>query len=361
MAKPKSILAELAEQFLPQMTPSERREALASLQGIIDAEFFKLAEEEAGRPDVACPHCGSLDFVKRGKDSLDKQRYKCRDCGRSFGGSAWKIFGTTKLTRETWMRFAECHIDRLSLRDSAERCGVCLKTAFFMRHRILEATRKHMPSFQVEAGCGAELDETFFRESFSGNHANSGFELPREPFKHSGKGYAGKKEKHKRKRGLNKGQICVLMGINDAGDVFYEIAGRGPLTKARAMELLRDKVKAGAIISTDRASAYRDAERELELACHNAFDAGEHKINRVNNVHSQLEGFMDGFYGVSTRRLENYLTWFKWEHSFKSGRTSQEMSELVIKQAVQGTYDTTWREYRNTPYPFWDYWESAAA
>lgn len=29
------------------MTPSERREALESLRGIIDAELFKLAEEEA--------------------------------------------------------------------------------------------------------------------------------------------------------------------------------------------------------------------------------------------------------------------------------------------------------------------------
>lgn len=33
------------------MTPSERREALESPRGIIDAEFFKLAEEE---PDICC-------------------------------------------------------------------------------------------------------------------------------------------------------------------------------------------------------------------------------------------------------------------------------------------------------------------
>ena len=101
--------------------------------------------------------------------------------------------------------------------------------------------------------------------------------------------------------------ICVLMGINDAGDIFYELAGRGSLTQNSAMEILLDKVKTGAIISTDKASAYRDAQRELELACHNAFDATEHKINRINNVHSLLEGFMRPFCGVSSRRLENYL------------------------------------------------------
>ena len=361
MVKPKNILTELAEQFLPQMTPSERREALHALQRIIDAEFFNLAEEEAGKPDIACPECGSLDFVKRGKDAKGKQRYKCRDCERTFVGTAWKIFGTTKLDRDKWMRFAECHVYRLSLRTSAERCEVCLKTAFFMRHRILEAIHKHMPSFQVEAGCGAELDETFFRESFSGNHLQSEFQMPREAFRHSGKGYAGKKDEDKRKRGLNKGQICVLVGINDVGDIFYELAGRGPLTKARAMECLQGKIKAGAIISTDKAGAYRDVKRELDLACHNAFDATDHEINRINNLHSQLKKFMEGFQGVSTRRLANYLTWFKWEYSFKSGRTADEMSELVVKQVVQGTYDTTWREYKNTPYPFWEYWSKKSA
>ena len=127
------------------------------------------------------------------------------------------------------------------------------------------------------------------------------------------------------------------------------------------MECLQDKIKAGAIISTDKAGAYRDAKRELELACHNAFDSTEHKINRINNLHSLLERFMKDFQGVSSRRLENYLAWFKWEHSFKNGRNAMEMSELIVKQAVQGTYDTTWREYKNTPYPFWDYWQFQVA
>ena len=52
-------------------------------------------------------------------------------------------------------------------------------------------------------------------------------------------------------------KICVLTGINDAGDIFYEIAGRGGLDEAAARELLADKLAVGAIISTDRAHVYR--------------------------------------------------------------------------------------------------------
>lgn len=361
MAEPKSILVELTEQFLPQMEPAERRAALTELQGVIDAEFFRLACDSAGDVDIACPHCGSVDFVKRGRDALGKQRYKCRDCGRSFGGSAKKIFGTTKLPRETWSRYAECFVDGLSLRDAADKCGVCLKTSFFMRHRLLEALAKHMPSFQVEPGCGAELDETFFPESFKGNHSKGDFEMPRKPRRHGGKGHPGKKEWQKRPRGVGREQICVLTGVNDEGDVFYELAGRSCLTGARASELLKGKIEDGAIISTDRNRAYGGALRELNVAAHNAFDSADHKINRINNVHSRLDTFMRPFHGVATRRLENYLAWFKWRLSFEGGRERSEMPALVVKQAAQGTYDTTWREYRDTPYPFWDYWEGKAA
>lgn len=355
------ILTSITEQFLPQMTPAERRAALESLQRIIDAEFFKLAQGSPAGVE-ACPCCGSVSFVKRGRDHLGKQRYKCRDCGRTFGGSARKIFASTKLDRATWMKYAECFIDLLPLRDAAAKCGVCLKTSFFMRHRLLEALRKHMPSFQVEPGCGVELDETFLPESFKGNHSKSStFKMPRKARKHAGKGYAGKKEWQKRPRGTGDGCICILTGINDASDVFYEIACRGSLDSDTAREILHGKLSDGAVISTDSTKVYNRAIAELDRAVHKSFASSDHGINRINNVHSNLKDFLRGFHGVATRRLANYLAWFKWRLSFDRDRTPQEAAELVVKQAAQGTYETKWREYRDTPYPFWDYWQNKGA
>ena len=355
------ILTSITEQFLPQMTPAERRSALESLQRIIDAEFFKLAEGAPAGVE-ACPCCGSVSFVRRGRDHLGKQRYKCRDCGRTFGGSSRKIFGSTKLDRATWMKYAECFVDMLTLRDAAAKCGVCLKTSFFMRHRLLEALRKHMPSFQVEPGCGVELDETFLPESFTGNHARStDFKMPRRARKHAGKGYAGKKEWQKRPRGTGDNCVCILMGINDSGDVFYEIACRGSLDAETAKTILHGKLADGAVISTDKTKVYNRAIAELDAAVHRSFAAADHGINRINNVHSNLKDFLRRFGGVSTRRLDNYLAWFKWRMSFDRDRTPQEAAELVVKQAAQGTYETKWRGYKDTPYPFWDYWQKKGA
>ena len=260
-----------------------------------------------------------------------------------YADATMRIFSTTKLDRSAWMRFAECHVDMLPLRESAEKCGVCLKTAFFMRHRLLEAMAKRMPAFRVEAGGGAELDECFFRESFKGNRSRSESGMPRKPRTRS-QGTDGHEK------------ICVLTGINDAGDIFYEIAGRGGLDEAAARELLADKLAVGAIISTDRAHVYRRVLPALGVGAHIASKREEHAINRVNSLHSQMRHFIGRFRGVSTRRLENYLAWFKWTWCFKVRRSADELAELIVRQAARGTYEKTWRQYKVTPYPFYEYW-----
>ena len=150
------ILSTITRQFLPQMEPEDRRRAITSLQTILDSELLGLAQEGMDPNEIeTCPYCGSPYRTKRGFDQYGNQRYLCKGCARTFTARSRKIFSTTKLPRETWMRFIQCHVDVLPLRESAERCGICLKTAFFMRHRLLEAIRKTLPSFQVESGCGA--------------------------------------------------------------------------------------------------------------------------------------------------------------------------------------------------------------
>ena len=79
-------------------------------------------------------------------------------------GSTLKVFATTKLDRATWMRYAECHVDLCALREVLERCGVNLKTEWFMRHRVLEAISATMPPFRCSAGDGMQVDEIYLRE-----------------------------------------------------------------------------------------------------------------------------------------------------------------------------------------------------
>ena len=344
------VLTTLARQFLPQMTREERSEALLSLKRLIDEEFFALAIAESGDEparDVTCPRCGSDHVVKRGMDARGEQRYLCRRCSRTFTSRTNRVFATTKLDRATWMRFAECHVDALPLRECSERCGVSLKTAFFMRHRVLECIAQSMPAFRSAAGDGMELDECYLAESFKGNRKNATCGIPRRARHRSG-------PQDWRER------ICILTGINDAGDMFFEMTGRGNMSEEQAGRFLAGKVASGAIVSTDKANSYRRALRDLDVRRHEAHASGTHAINRVNGLHSRIKEFIDGFHGVATRRLWNYLAWFKWIWSFKRGRTAAQTAGLIVKQVGTNPYKTTWRNYKRTPYPFYEYWVKQA-
>lgn len=350
MAK-RGDIAESVRKQLGKLTPGHRREVIAALQAVIDAEMMSDAAQTEVR---CCPVCGSVSIRKHGSTKSGGQRWRCRDCGKTFTAATGTILGATKLKAEVWKRYVECFVDRLPLRTCSVRCGVSLKAAFFMRHRILECLYKLLPSFQVEEGCEAELDETFFRESFKGNHARStNFKMPRPPRRHGGKLHT---------RGISNEQICVMTGVNDYGDIFYEIAKRGPLSKAAAQRVLSDKVKSGAIISTDKAAGYRLVLPKLGVAAHGAYGSKDRSggtINRINNVHSLLDAFMEPFRGVSTRRLGAYLAWFKWLRTFD--RKDGSIGDLALRQVAQGSYDTKWRDYKNAPYLFMEYWEEAAA
>lgn len=200
---------------MAKLSKSERCRAIESVRDIIRAAMFDDAAG-SGYAMERCPRCGSVAIVKKGKSRNGEQRYLCRDCGRTFSGSTDRILGTSKLPRETWMAYAECFVLMLPLRECAGRCGVCLKTAYTMRHRLIECLKGYSPEFRVGQGQACELDETYFPESFKGNHSKGSFTLPRKA-RHRGK------QVHK--RGLSREQICVMTGISDTNATFFEVSG----------------------------------------------------------------------------------------------------------------------------------------
>lgn len=170
----------MLEQFIPQLDLVEKGRLLRTLKSAIENEYAHEGgdeKEDDGETHV-CPHCGCMKSTRKGT-STGHQRYLCGGCARTFNDKTGKILSTTKLPLSTWLEYAECMIDRLTLRACAEKCGVGLKTSFFMRHRVCECMENYLSSFEVGVGCGAQIDEVFIRESFSGNHHhNEDFACP---------------------------------------------------------------------------------------------------------------------------------------------------------------------------------------
>lgn len=338
---------------LAKLSRTERRKAVELVGDVVRAAMFDDAAGD-GYEVERCPRCGSVAIVKKGKSRNGEQRYLCRDCGRTFSGSTDRILGTSKLPRETWMAYAECFALMLPLRECAGRCGVCLKTAYTMRHRLIECLKEYSPTFHVGRGQACELDETYFPESFKGNHSKGSFTLPRKA-RHRGK--------QVRRRGLSREQICVMTGVSDTNATFFEVSGRGVVSRRRAAEALRDRIGAGAVVATDKAAAYIDVLCDLKVASHESYDSkdrSEGTINRINTVHSLLDSFMARFKGVSTKHLGAYLDWFRWCRTFMAAG-SRAAESTVARQLANGSCSTRVRGMFGLEPPLMDYWDGRAA
>jgi transposase-like protein len=111
-----------------------------------------------------CPHCGGEHLHAWGK-AHGLRRHRCTDCRRSFNALTGTPLARLR-HKERWLTHGEALRDALSVRATAERCGVAVSTAFRWRHRFLRGAKTKQPN---RLSGIVEADETFFRRSFKGS------------------------------------------------------------------------------------------------------------------------------------------------------------------------------------------------
>ena len=126
------------------------------------------------------------------------------------------------------------------------------------------------------------------------------------------------------------------------------------LSRDRAIDALQPRIGKGASVVTDAAAAYPPAMKTLGVTLTQT-DAKSHAINRVNTLHSNLEGFMSGFRGVSTKHLQSYLDWFEWRRTFLTESLDDD-GKLIARQLNNGLYRSRRTSYINLRSPYLDYW-----
>lgn len=163
-----------------ELGEKERDAVLAAVEAHEAVAAFEGAREAAGEPPC-CPRCASVGATRRGRDGRGRQRWLCRGCGRSYTRDTGGVVSRSHLDERTWAAYARCFASEATLREAAEECGVCLKTSFFMRHRICE-----MLSVEGAAPLSTgpqdivQADEAFLPKSCSGNHRRDpGFDMGR--------------------------------------------------------------------------------------------------------------------------------------------------------------------------------------
>jgi Transposase and inactivated derivatives len=335
-----------------QLSPQEQKKlyTMISFQVSTDNDFEQFVKEERFTSGFVCPHCGCVGHISRNghiyktdKDrnkTLDKQRYVCKDCGKSFTVLSNSVASGTRKNLSIWESFAKCMMNGFSVRKSASICGIHRNTAFAWRHKLLDALQQLAESSRLDGII--EADETFFRVSYKGNYTKSPFELPRKARKRGGSAH---------KRGLSTEQVCVPCAIDRKGHSYSKIASLGRIATKNLHAVFDGKICPESTLCTDKMNAYvrfaKSNDIQLIQLKSGKEKKGIYNIQKINNFHSKLKKFMGKFNGVSTKYLNNYLIWHTWFDM--KGHTQLEKADLFLVKAVANAISVHFRQLSMRP------------
>lgn len=285
--------------LISSLSQADKQELIASLsssENVVNssADTFQEARFSNG---LFCSKCGCAENIVKYGQYNGKQRYLCKNCHSTFTMTSNSILHGTRKSLAIWEKYLECLLNGFSLKKTAKICGISIPTAFYWRHKILDALKKRE---NKKLQGIIESDETYFLLSYKGQKKG----LPRK---------SKKRGTPARKRGLSNEQVCVPCGVDRTGNILSGISNLGKISTQDLNRFYSDKVSPKAIFCTDSEKSYIKFARDNDFRLIQ-IERGKHKkgiyhINHINAYHANLKSFIDKFKGVATKYLENYLTW----------------------------------------------------
>lgn len=263
-----------------------------------------------------CPHCDGANVVLHGKDRNQRQRFKCRECHRTYN-----ILTGTPMARarkpEKWGKYLSFMTDHVSIRKIvAAGIGVNHVTVWRWRHRFLKAAANDngaMLSGVIEA------DETFFLRSFKGHR---GWQTGQPPENRAARRSAWGATQP----GLSHELVPVLTALDSGGGVYEDIL----TSRADIGKSLSGHIAPRSVLCSDGARAYVKAAvaagaehrriilkkptylTKMGVGAHKPRPKGRLGLGHVNAHHGQLKAFINiRCRGVATKYLANYLGWIR--------------------------------------------------
>lgn len=281
---------------------------------------------------ISCPHCKSL-FYKRNGKVRGRQRYLCKDCGKSFGDISVSLLTNTRYP-EKWLSYLECMVQGMPLRKIAEQLKIHVSTAFFWRHKILMALmREPMDTLKGIV----EADELYMLESHKGkNQVNK-----------LGTRKARKRGGVSQFRGISREQVCILFVADRKSGIVAQMAGYGRVNSLEIEGVIGDYLKEATCFCTDAGKSFVTYAKEKGIEHHvlNASKGervkGIYHIQHINAFHSRFRKWIAKFQGVATKYINSYLVWFRYIELHKRLSTRNKKQDMLIRAFINSTHVAT--------------------
>lgn len=266
-----------------------------SSKGIIDLEINR----EKGK--VVCPHCHS-DYIKKNGKYKNRQLYKCKNCNKKFNELTGTPFHHTRLVYKQINDAYDCLVNKLSIRKTANKIGVSIKTAFVLRFKIISCLKSITNNKELKGT--SQLDEFYLPINLKGTKKAN---MPRISKKRQKNGTG--------KSGISKHTVCVTSSVDSYDNMLFKVAGTGNASSDMIRNTIAKYIPKGSKVVTDCKSSYEKVAQEnnwclkqVKSKCY--VDSEGNNLATINSLHSELECFLSGFRGVSTKHLQEYLDWF---------------------------------------------------
>lgn len=279
----------------------------AKLENKATNAMHRILNQERTIQASHCPNCGSLAFVKNGKTKTMRQKYTCKDCHKSFSDTTNSIVHSSKKSYQVWHHFIQEMMSGQSLRTISSKVGISTTTAFHWRHKAMESMVNYQKN-EVLSG-EIQMDETYFLLNFKGVKKN---DMPRK---------SKKRGMPAIKRGISNEHACVLVAMDESDQMITKLIGQGNPTIPDFDKALEKRILPNGIMITDSKSAYQEV--SIKYQCNlvqipsGFHTADTYNLGTLNGLHGEMKQWFQKFKGVSTRHLDKYLSWFRFQKYMK--------------------------------------------
>lgn len=321
---------EVKEKFL-NLSISQQNTLLNELLLVheLQGKILKEANQEVvqKRNKKPCPYCSSTKVYKRGKQK-GVQMYKCNDCNKWYSETTGTALYDIKL-KSKWQSYLNCMEKGMPIKKIASELGISIQTSFDWRHKILSSLSQFTPEQLTDE---VECDELELALNKKGSR-----KMDRAPRKRS--------SDFKRNQGKGKvTTVQVVTVVSRNGDKILKAVESKRLNKKEIAKVLDGKLANDSILITDKHPSYKAYAKDNPSLKHKRLLAKDHvdkkdksiHLQKVNNVHSQLRGFLRPFNGVSSKYLQNYLNWYAYVDHIKNSKTTLKqwfITMLITDQA----------------------------
>lgn len=261
-------------------------------------------------PDgLSCVHCGSMERIY----TLNTGTHKCGDCRKKFTVRNGSIFEDSKLALRLWFRaifLMTSHKKGISSHQLARDLGITQKSAWFVLHRIREASLTH--EFKGPLTGVVEADEAYVAGSAKWKHAS---------------------KKTEDKRGPSNKKMVLGM-LERGGELRFVHVPRWDFVTFK--NTINANIERGSTVYTDEASHYdwMRSQYAHALVKHsmNEYVRGDVTTNGIENAFGHFKRAVHGVYHkISNEHLDRYLQMFAYRWNRRGMTEGERVNDLLKK------------------------------